>query len=949
MLPERWPELQPWLDAALEADGAAAQAAVLQSLQSQDADLAAQLQALLRSHALAGQEGYLEHGPDRGLFGSPLTGQNLGPWTLQTLIGEGGMGSVWRATRNDGRYAGLAAVKLLNLTLASPARTERFRREGDILARLTHPAIARLLDAGVTPAGQPYLVLEHVDGLAIDRHADAQGLDVAARIRLFVALLDAVTHAHQHLVVHRDIKPSNVMVTADGQVKLLDFGIAKTLVPEAGDTDRTNLTQRAGAMLSPGYAAPEQLTGGAITVATDVYALGVLLYGLLSGRHPAMQAGDTAAVALRNTLERDATLASVAVLAGGGTGAGTRAGTRAGIRAGIRGGSRGGSPTDRPADTHQDTSADALAARRGLASAAALRRRLQGDLDNILARALHREPAQRYASAAAFADDLQRHLARQPVQARAPSLAYRTQRFVQRQRVPVAVAVVGLAALAVVGAQAWNTRQAARLSQARAATVDGLLQSLFSGMSPDLAANRSFSARELLDRGQAFLDRSPSIDTATRHAARGRMAGLYRDIGAFEPAAAAYAAEAQEAERGGDPRKHVLALWNLADVQLKQRDFKVSAATLQSLATLSAPHLAQDPDLAGRLAVLQGELLLGTGQYAQAASRYASADTSLAQARPADLELQARSAQGHGWSARLAGQMATAGLQLRRAADIAQQRGEPGSVDRLNIEVQIAALDNWLGRHAEAGRGLAAAQQELAARLGPQHPMVVLAVSERAIAELRQGHFDATHAQLLQLRGGSGPADAWRGPYADALAARISMYQGRSEQAEPALRALLQAKFMEEGRASGKTEPLRRLHAEALLRLGRNAEAEAALRVNAAHLTALNQTVQHNSVAASHVLLGCALARQGDVAGATALWAQAAPLLAEQLGPQHPFALAAAAYAALANPASPAATRQALADRLQQQLGWQDGAPRLAEWLRERGAAVDWRRLPVVL
>ncbi len=915
MLPERWPELQPWLDAALEADGAAAQAAVLQRLQAQDADLADQLQALLRSHALAGHEGYLEHPPDRGLFGSPLAGQSLGPWTLQTLIGEGGMGTVWRATRNDGHYDGVAAVKLLNLTLASPARMERFRREGDILARLTHPAIARLLDAGATPAGQPYLVLEHVDGLAIDRHADAQRLDIAARIRLFITLLGAVTQAHQHLVVHRDIKPSNVMVTADGQVKLLDFGIAKTLAPEAGDAGPDNLTQRAGAMLSPGYAAPEQLTGGAITVATDVYALGVLLYGLLSGRHPAMRAGDAAALALRNTLERDAPLASVAVLAGG----------EAGVNA------------------------DTLATHRGLTSAKALRRQLQGDLDNILARALRREPAQRYASAAAFADDLQRHLAHQPVQARAPSLAYRAQRFAQRHRVPAAVAVVGLAAVVVVGAQAWNTQQAARLSQARAATVDGLLQSLFSGMSPDVAANRSFSARELLDRGQAFLDRSPTIDTVTRRAARGRMAGLYRDIGAFEPAAAAYAAEAQEAERGGDPRSHALALWNLADVQLKQRDFKASAVTLESLATLSAPRLAQDPELAGRLAVLQGELLLGTGQYAQAASRYASADASLAQARPADLELQARSAQGHGWSARLAGQMATAALQLRRAAAYAQQRGEPGTVDRLNIEVQIAALDNWQGRHAEAGRGLAAAQQELAARLGPQHPMVVLAVSERAIAELRQGHFDAAQAQLLQLRGGGGPADAWRGPYADALTARISMYQGRSERAEPALRALLQAKFNEEGRASGKTEPLRRLHAEALLRLGRNAEAEAALRVNAGHLTALNQTAQHNSVAATHVLLGCALARQGDVPGATALWAQAAPLLAEQLGPQHPFALVAAAYVALADPASTDATRQALADRLQQQLGWQDGAPRLAQWLRERGAAVDWRQLPVVL
>src|SRR5262249_30735103 len=223
-----------------------------------------------------------------------LAGQTIGAYRLVSLIGQGGMGSVWLAERSDGRFEGRAAVKRLTIALIGRSGEERFRREGTILARLTHPHIARLIDAGVTPAGQPYLVLEHVAGVSIDRYCDEHALGIEARVRLFLGVLEAVIHAHAHLIVHRDIKPANVLVADDGQVKLLDFGIAKLLRDDrewaGGSGEMSALTRDGGSALTPEYAAPEQLAGGAVTTATDVYALGVLLYVLLTGQHPAGEA-----------------------------------------------------------------------------------------------------------------------------------------------------------------------------------------------------------------------------------------------------------------------------------------------------------------------------------------------------------------------------------------------------------------------------------------------------------------------------------------------------------------------------------------------------------------------------------------------------------------------------------------------------------------------------------
>jgi serine/threonine protein kinase len=241
MSPEQWRVLSPLLDQALEKTGGE-RSRWLSSLHREKPTVAEELERLLREHRILCEEGFLEKGSVELPGKAGLSGQILGVYTLVSQIGHGGMGSVWLGERNDRRFKRQVAIKFLNLALMGKSGEERFKREGSILGRLAHPHIAELLDAGVTPAGQPYLVLEYVEGERVDQYCDQRRLDLKARIRLFLKVLMAVGHAHANLIVHRDIKPPNVLVRTDGQVKLLDFGIAKLLADEAGSEETTLLT-----------------------------------------------------------------------------------------------------------------------------------------------------------------------------------------------------------------------------------------------------------------------------------------------------------------------------------------------------------------------------------------------------------------------------------------------------------------------------------------------------------------------------------------------------------------------------------------------------------------------------------------------------------------------------------------------------------------------------------
>jgi len=277
--PGLWQRLEPLLDHALDlSDEERGQ--WLDDLREKSPELVEQLVLLLTAEEAADAGGFLNTG-----FRVPSSEVQLGPWRLERPLGAGGMGAVWLARRSVGTGEPRAAIKLLNLALQSPIGQARFRREGTLLARLAHPGIARLLDTGVSPAGQPYLVLEYIEGTRIDHYADERGVTPRARIGLVQQVLAAVEHAHAHQVVHRDIKPSNILVTNDGAAKLLDFGIAKMVSPD-GSLGSAPLTAGSARVLTPEYAAPEQASGAAVSPATDVYAVGVLLYLLLSGTHP---------------------------------------------------------------------------------------------------------------------------------------------------------------------------------------------------------------------------------------------------------------------------------------------------------------------------------------------------------------------------------------------------------------------------------------------------------------------------------------------------------------------------------------------------------------------------------------------------------------------------------------------------------------------------------------
>src|SRR6266481_1603553 len=410
--PNQWQALSPHLDEALEmADDE--RAIWLSSLQSENPTLAYQLEILLGEHRDLSDEGFLEANALE-LPGEPgLAGETLGVYTLISQIGHGGMGTVWLAERNDGRFERRVAVKVLNIALMGKGGEERFKREGRILGRLTHPHIAELIDAGVSLTGQPFLVLEYVEGDHIDRYCDQNKLDVEARIRLFLDVLAAVAHAHANLIVHRDIKPSNVLVRTDGQAKLLDFGIAKLLEDEGTSGAVTQLTREGGGALTPEYAAPEQVTGAPVTTATDVYALGVLLYVLLSGQHPAGRGPRSPADLVRAIVDTEPRRLSDIVTS-----------------------SQADDQTTGNA-TRRTTTPDKLS------------RLLRGDLDTIVGKALKKNPQERYVSVTALADDLARYLKHEPISARPDTFAYRAAKFVRRNRTAVV-----LATLAVIGTAA---------------------------------------------------------------------------------------------------------------------------------------------------------------------------------------------------------------------------------------------------------------------------------------------------------------------------------------------------------------------------------------------------------------------------------------------------------------------------------------------------------------
>ena len=536
-----WRALFALLDEALDLDDAA-RGPWLEALAARDPSRAERVAGLLAEREQVSREGFLGGQAVPPPVTGGRSGAMCGPYVLEALIGRGGMGSVWRGRRTDGRYEATVAIKLLSSPMLGADGEKRFRREGQILARLRHPNIAQLLDAGISDDGQPFLALEYVEGEHLDQWADARGLSVRERVRLFLDVLRAVAHAHTNLVVHRDLKPSNILVDADGRVVLLDFGIAKLITDEEGGPVATQLTREGAQVLTPRYAAPEQVTGGEVTTATDVYALGVVLCELLSGESP-YRTPRASVGALEDAIVT-------------------------------------GDPV-RPSDL-----------------APVVRRKvLRGDLDTIVLKALRKAPSERYATVTALADDLEAWLDGRPVRARPDAFGYRAARFVRRHALAVgATAAVFVAVLGGAGVALWQAR-VARAEAERAEEITNFITGIFREADPYERSEATLTAPELLQQAYArvqtsFADR-PTLRFELTWLIGSSLANL-QEYAAAEPVLFDAAAQADSLFATTDPErlKAQAALGGLMRYrgQLDRMD-SLLTATLVTLRGMPEPPL----------------------------------------------------------------------------------------------------------------------------------------------------------------------------------------------------------------------------------------------------------------------------------------------------------------------------------------------------------------------
>jgi serine/threonine-protein kinase len=600
MEPDRWRRIKALFDAARERDPSEWDA-FLEERCADDPALLDEVRSLLQAHDA---EGPLERAMNRlnaSLPRRPPTesfeGRRIGPYKLVEELGHGGMGRVFLAERADGQFEQQVALKWLGVAFPSPEATERFLTERQILATLKHPNIARLLDGGVTKAGQPYFVMEVVEGQRIDAYCNAHQLSLRERLRLVLDVCDAVQYAHQKLVVHRDLKPANILVTEEKQVKLLDFGIAKLLDPEAMGSASIPPTRPGWRPMTPEYASPEQVRGTEITTASDVYPLGIVLYELLTGRRP-YSVGDRAPSEVERIICKEAPDPPSAAVTGS------------------SGMSDGGST---PAE---------------------LRQTLRGDLDTIVMKALRKEPGRRYDSVEQLADDLRRFLDDRPVSAHPDRWTYRAGKFVRRHRGGVAAAAVLVLLLIGYGVTVtWHSqRTQAALDRAqreaqKSEQVTEFLVGLFEradpyqSTGPAVRLGDTLTARELLDQGAArarqALSDQPQVQATMLHT----LGRIYRQRG-YHDDAASLLDDALAVQREHLPPTHpdrAKSLHERARLFRYEGQTERAARLYQESLAIQRTHFGdQHPAIADNLREL-GIIAAREGRYAQADSLFREA------------------------------------------------------------------------------------------------------------------------------------------------------------------------------------------------------------------------------------------------------------------------------------------------------------------------------------
>ncbi len=802
MATERWREIEA-LFAEVAALPAAERADHLRRRCGGDEDLRREVESLLAADAAVGD--FLEQpvvAPAAALPPPSAVGRRLGPYAVERKLGAGGMSTVYLAVRADEEYRQQVAIKVFGYGADRADLVERFRAERQILASLDHPNIARLLDGGTTEDGLPYLVMEYVEGLPIDRYCDEHGLSLDERIDLFRQVCAAVQYAHQNLVVHRDIKPSNILVTADGVPHLLDFGIAKLLDGSAlpGTAAATMTGER---LLTPLYASPEQVEGRPVNTASDVYSLGVLLYVLLAGRLPYRLEAERVDVVERAVVEQEPERPSAAV------------------------------------------------------ALPPLRRRLAGDLDNIVLTALRKEPARRYASVELLSEDLRRHRTGLPVAARPATVGYRVGKFVGRHRLGVAAAA--LVALVIFGLAVTMTVQAVRLARQRdeiererdkAVRVAEFLEEIFAAADPGQARGETVTAREILDRGAgkitAELAGQPELEAALA-AAIGRA---YDGLGLYD-------------------RAQPLLERSLA---LRRRAFGAAH-----------PEVAESLYALGALHWQRGELDLAEATFRRALEMRRAL---LGGADPAVAE----SLNALGLALVSKAQFDTAEPLLREA--LAINRKHYGN-DHIEVGSNLGNLGLLMKQKGDLAAAEAFYREALAIfrRLfGAAHPEVAIQLNNLAVLQYERGDYAAAEASYREMLpvarrvyGREHPQVAlyvhnlaavlsWRGKHDEAerleresLAMRRKLLGDEHEQVAMGLNML--AKILEEKGELARSRPLY----EESLRICRQAFGE-----------------EHPRVATTLAYLADLFAQQGDPAAAEPLARQALAIRRRTLGEAHP-------------------------------------------------------------
>lgn len=833
-------------------------------------------------------------------------GQRIGPYRLIRELGRGGMGAVWLAERADGQHTRQVALKVplvenLNWLLAA-----RFARERSILASLEHPGIARLYDAGVDQETQPYIAIEYVGGVAITDYVRAHKLRPDAVVTLFIRVIDAVAYAHTQLVLHRDIKPSNILVDDKGNPHLLDFGIAKLLDDEDTEAvDATQLTRLSGRALTLDYASPEQVNNLPIGTASDIYSLGVLLFELLTGSRPYHPKGPSRRELEQAILDQDAPRPSEHLLV-----------------------------------TAQQT---------GDSEGSKTARRLRGDLDTIVLTALRKDPKQRYATAQAFADDLRRYLAVEPIQARPQGAAYRIGKFMRRHRWGLIGAFSALIVFGVLGGYSVYQQRAVVASLGRAQAVDSLLQHLFRGMSPDVAATRSFTANELLDRAEQFIGADPLLDSNTRQSAYRSMADLYRQIGEYEKEIKLYQQQRTAAAADGDASREGDALAGLAEASTALEKLDDADRYCVALKALIDRGGVDASWYLARLSYQRGLVQRARGQPKMALQHLDDAVARLqGRADRSARLLLADTQRAAGEVSIAASELRGAGPRLQSALAIYESVGEARAFDALDAQATLLSLQVKQGDFAAAIRRGQPLLTELERRLGKTHPITIDVLQSLANAYLRTGDFVAARASSRAIRDTGGASAAEYRRIDDFVNARVALYSGDVDAAERQLRTLYATLSERPAAQSFVALAL----AQALLARQKLDEAVTVLD-HFDHTVGASLGPRSPRVLVARLLRACALAKRGDRAQASLLIESTAVALRDELGTDYYVTLVSEGYAQLFQTAPrDASWRQhadALAARIENTLAWQAGAAELVAWLRAPHDRHDWQKLPVVL